>query len=181
MYRISKDCATRYFIKQTLIDAISFLSSKCYWKAIIIEKIVLKKQVDIHTGIDPAAYWVNFFIHFLESNYVQELISSRSRCAYKFRGTSRLIVDLCTLNDDGEFFFFIKIYVPVTNRTKTGTSMRTLNILRLGQKQFGIIYLFMSFLSKGGRLILYHTHVLSAKQYFIVQYFQSFYKQLDVH
>ena len=51
--------------------------------------------------IDPAPMWAHLFPYLFESKYVQQLISKGS--AYNFDGKSRLIDDLCTTIDDGEF------------------------------------------------------------------------------
>ena len=53
--------------------------------------------------MNPTPYWANLFLYFLESKYVQQLISEGSPRAYKFPGTSNFIADLCILNDDGVF------------------------------------------------------------------------------
>ena len=72
---------------------------------------MFKQEIGILMDIDPAPYWANFFLYIFESKYVQQLISKASPRTYKFHGTSRFIDDLCTINDDGEFFFFIQIYL----------------------------------------------------------------------
>ena len=64
---------------------------------------MFKQEIGIPMGIDSAQYWVNLK-YFFESKYVQQLISKGSPRAYKFHWTSRFMNDLCTINDDGEFF-----------------------------------------------------------------------------
>ena len=72
---------------------------------------MFKQEIGILMDIDPAPYWANFFLYIFESKYVQQLMSKAFPRTYKFHGTSRFIDDLCTINDDGEFFFFIQIYL----------------------------------------------------------------------
>ena len=43
----------RYFTKQTIVKAMSFLINKCFFT---IGNIVLKQDVGILMGIDPAPY-----------------------------------------------------------------------------------------------------------------------------
>ena len=61
---------------------------------------------------DPFPYWENLFLYFFESKYVQQLISKGSTRAYKFHGTSRFIDNICTINDEGEFFSSYKYIYP---------------------------------------------------------------------
>ena len=56
------------------------------------------------SSIDPAPYLRNLFKIFLNPDILnQQLISKGSPRAYKLNGTTRLINDHCTINDDGEF------------------------------------------------------------------------------
>ena len=66
---------------------------------------MFKQKIDIPMGIDPFPYWANLFLDFFESQYVRELMSKGFPHAYKFHGTSRLIGDLCKINDDGKFSY----------------------------------------------------------------------------
>ena len=50
--------------RQIVIDAISFLITKCYFT---IGNLVLKQEIPIPMGIDPTPYWA-------------------SSCAHKFQG-----------------------------------------------------------------------------------------------
>ena len=61
VYWTSNVCGRRYFTKQTLIDAVSFLITKCYF---IIGNLVFKQETGIPKGIDTAHYWANLFIFF---------------------------------------------------------------------------------------------------------------------
>ena len=58
--------------KTSLIDAISFLITKCYFN---IGNLVFKQEIGIPMGADPAPYWANLFLYFFEPKYVQQLIS----------------------------------------------------------------------------------------------------------
>ena len=110
-YWISKGCGRRYFTRQTLIDAISFLITKCYFT---IGNLVFNQVIDISIGIDQTPYWANLSLYFFESKYVQQLIFKRSPFAFKFHELSRFIGILCTINDDGLFSSSYKyIYLGV--------------------------------------------------------------------
>ena len=100
VYWITEACGRRYFTRQTLIDVISFLNTKCHFT---IGKLVFKQEIGIPMGNDSASYWVNFFPYFFESKYVQQLICKGSPRAYKLHWASRFIDDLSTINNDGEF------------------------------------------------------------------------------
>ena len=87
--------------RQTSIDVISFLITKCYFT---IRKLVLKQGIGIPMGIDPALNWSSLFSYFLSQiKYLQQLICKGYPHAYKFHGTSRFIDNLCTINVNGEF------------------------------------------------------------------------------
>ena len=49
----SKGCERRYFTSQTLIDANSFLITKCYFA---IGNLACKQTIGIPMDIDPAPY-----------------------------------------------------------------------------------------------------------------------------
>ena len=89
-YWTSKGCGRRYFARQTLFDAISFLVRKCNFT---IGNVVFKEEISIPMGINPTPYWADVFQHFFESKDVQQFISEIS-CAYRFHGTSRFIGNL---------------------------------------------------------------------------------------
>ena len=63
--------------------------------------LVFRQEIDIPTSKDPVLYRAKVFLYFLESKYVQELISKALSRAHKFLGTSRFIENLCKINDDG--------------------------------------------------------------------------------
>ena len=78
----------RYFTRQTVIDAISFLIAKCHFT---IENLVFKQEIGTPTGIDLAPCWANLLLYFFESICVQQLRSKGSPCAYKFHRRSRKV------------------------------------------------------------------------------------------
>ena len=105
LYWTSKGCGKRYFRRQTLIDAISFLVTKCYFN---------KQEIGIPMGTDPAPYWANLFLYlyFFGSKYIQQLISKGSLRVYKFHGTFRFIDDLCTIMMMTSFLHHKNISTP---------------------------------------------------------------------
>ena len=71
--------------------------------------LVFRQEIDIPTSKDPVLYRAKVFLYFLESKYVQELISKALSRAHKFLGTSRLIENFCKINDDGKMVSSIQI------------------------------------------------------------------------
>ena len=98
------DCG-RYFTRQSLVDVILFLSTKCYFT---IGNLVFQEKIGISMGKVLVPYWTNLFLYFFESKYVQQLIYKRPTQAYKFHGTPMFIKDLFKINDDGEFPYLYK-------------------------------------------------------------------------
>ena len=74
--------------------------------------MVFKQDIGIPTGIDPAPFWVNLFLCFLESKHVQNLNFKNSARFYKCHAISRFIDDLCAINDDDEFSKSFKSIYP---------------------------------------------------------------------
>ena len=52
----SKETERTYFTKQTLVNAMSFLSS-----SLLIALIVFKQDIGLPVGIDQAPFWANSF------------------------------------------------------------------------------------------------------------------------
>ena len=100
VYWTSKGVQKRYFTKTTLINAVSFLISQCYFT---VGNLVFKQDIGIPMGIDPAPFWANLFLYFFESKFIKNLLSSGSKRAYKYHGIGRFIDDLCALNDGNDF------------------------------------------------------------------------------
>jgi len=110
VYWTPKGVDKRFFTKTTLIEAVTFLISQCYFT---VGNLVLKQDIGIPMGIDPAPFWANLFLYYFESKYVQSLISLGSTRAFSFHSTDRFIDDLCALNDHGHFALSYKdIYPP---------------------------------------------------------------------
>ena len=59
IYWTSNETGRRYFTKQTLINVISFLISKCFFNT---GNMVFKQDIDIPTSIDPATFSANLLI-----------------------------------------------------------------------------------------------------------------------
>ena len=101
-----KRAGRRYFMKQTLANAMSFFENKCFFT---IGNMVFKQDIVIPMGIDPAPSRVNLFFYFFESKYIKQLISNGSCKVHKY-GVCRFINDLCAINDGNEFLTFKNIY-----------------------------------------------------------------------
>ena len=65
IYVTSKGCRRRYLARQTLIDVISFLITKCNFTN---GNLVFKQEIDIPMGIDQALYWAHLFFFSLNLN-----------------------------------------------------------------------------------------------------------------
>ena len=91
---ISKGAQRRYFTKQTLVTAMSFLINKCFFT---IGNMIFKQDVGIPMNIDPALIWANIYLSFIESKYIKKLILNGSSKVYKHHGVSRFINDLLTM------------------------------------------------------------------------------------
>ena len=110
VYWTSKGKDKRFFTKTSLIEAVTFLIKQCYFT---VGNLVLKQDIGIPMGIDPAPFWANLFLYFFESKFVQSLISLGSTRAYRFHSVGRFIDDLCAINDREEFLSSYKeIYPP---------------------------------------------------------------------
>ena len=102
------------FTKSSLKMAVKHLIEDCFFT---VGNCVLKQDIGIPMGIDPAPFWANLFLYTYESEYISNLINSGSKDdkvkARHFHSTKRFIDDLCTLNDGGMFGNVFKdIYPP---------------------------------------------------------------------
>ena len=61
IYWKSKGCGRRYFARQTMTDAASFLITKYFGNP------VFKQEIGTLMGIDLAPYWSNLLLYFFES------------------------------------------------------------------------------------------------------------------
>ena len=56
---------------------------------------ILKQDIGIPMGIDPAPFWANLFLYHFEAKYFTSLVSARSKIPYNFHSIGRFIDDLC--------------------------------------------------------------------------------------
>ena len=78
IYWTSKGAGRRYFTKQTLVNAMSFLINKCFITLLVkwfLSKILVYQLVP---------FWINLFLYFFESKYVKRFISNGSSKALTF-------------------------------------------------------------------------------------------------
>ena len=76
-----------------------------------IDNIIFKQFFGLPTGIDLEPFCFQHFLHFFESHYIKQLISSGSYKVHKYHAFSWFIDDLCAINDGNEFLTsFKKIY-----------------------------------------------------------------------
>ena len=91
----------RFFTSTSLAECVSFLIKNCYFK---VGNHILRQNIGIPMGIDPAPFWANLFLYYYENLFVKKLISDGSPRAYNYNSTCRFIDDLCALNDKDDFF-----------------------------------------------------------------------------
>ena len=110
IYWTSKGKEKIFFTETSFIQAVSFLIERFYFT---VGNLVLKQDIGIPMGIDPAPFWTNLFLYFFESKFVKSLVSLGSTRAYHFHPVDRFIDDLCSIHDRDEFFKSYKdIYPP---------------------------------------------------------------------
>ena len=100
IYWISKGSGRKYFTKQTLVSAMSFLINKSFPignMAFIIR---------IPMGFDPAPFWIKIFLSFFYLS--KKVISNETFRRYKYHEVSRLIDNLCAINDRNQFLTSFK-------------------------------------------------------------------------
>ena len=61
IYWTFKGDGRRYFTVQTLANAMFFLIKKCFCA---ISNLAFKQDIGIQIGINPAKFWVSFFLYF---------------------------------------------------------------------------------------------------------------------
>ena len=64
VYWTPKGVDKRFFTRETLIETVRFLITNCYFT---VGNLVLKQDIGIPMGIDPAPFWANLFLYFFES------------------------------------------------------------------------------------------------------------------
>jgi len=98
---VTKGKDNRFFSNTSLAECVEFLIRNCYFK---VGNHILRQNIGIPMGIDPAPFWANLFLYQYESKYVQNLVSNSSPSAYNFHSVGRFIDDLCAINDKDEFY-----------------------------------------------------------------------------
>ena len=98
------------FTVSSLKQAVQHLIENCFFT---VGNCVLRQDIGIPMGIDPAPFWANLYLYTYEEEYMSNLISSDKTKARHFHSTNRFIDDLCTLNDGNLFGkVFQEIYPP---------------------------------------------------------------------
>ena len=97
-----------FFYKDTLSDAVSLLIKNCCFT---VGNNILKQDIGIPMGIDPAPFWANLFLYHFEAKYITSLVSARSKIPYNFHSFGRFI-GLCVINYKNSFFDNFKDIYP---------------------------------------------------------------------
>ena len=116
------------FTKTSLRCAVKYLIENCYFS---VGNIIMRQDIGIPMGIDPAPFWANLFLYSYEEEYVRNLITNDKIKARKFHATSRYIDDLLSLNDGSEFGNVYKEIYPNSLELKqenTGCHATFLNL-----------------------------------------------------
>ena len=125
------------FTKHSLKVALNHLISNCYFS---VGNVVMRQNIDIPMGIDPAPFWANLFLYTYEHDYIKKLIKEDRVKAKHFHSTFRFIDDLCSINDGGEFGRVFKDIYPNELELKVeheGDSASFLNLdIRVEENQF---------------------------------------------
>ena len=66
----SKEARRRYFTKQTLVNAMSFLINNCIFT---ITNMIFKQNIGKTMYIDLAPSWTNLFLYFFKSKFIKHL------------------------------------------------------------------------------------------------------------
>jgi len=86
------------FSKAALKIAVSHLIENCYFT---VGNTIMKQEIGIPMGIDPAPFWANLFLYTYEEGYISNTIHVDPVKARHFHSTNRFIDDLCAINDGG--------------------------------------------------------------------------------
>ena len=97
------------FSNSSLKRAVTHLIKNCYFT---VGNIVLRQNIGIPMGIDPAPFWANLFLYAYEHEFMKNLIKEDRIKAKHFHSTFRFIDDLCSLNDGGMFGTVFKEIYP---------------------------------------------------------------------
>jgi len=97
------------FSKAALKIAVSHLIENCYFT---VGNTIMKQEIGIPMGIDPAPFWANLFLYTYEEEYISNTIHVDPVKARHFHSTNRFIDDLCAINDGGVFGRVFKDIYP---------------------------------------------------------------------
>ena len=86
--------------KNTLKKAVKYLLDNCFFT---VGNIIMKQEIGVPMGIDPAPFWANLFLYTYEKDYMRKLISEDKPKARLLSDTGRFLDDLLTINDNGLF------------------------------------------------------------------------------
>ena len=180
VYWTSKGKDNRVFTRDSLIECVSFLIQNCFFK---VGNQILKQDIGIPMGIDPAPFWANLFLYYFESNFVKSLVSRGSVKAYNFNAVGRFIDDLYALNDTGKFALCNKIYIPKNLNWNLNTKVH-MPLSLIWIFLLWMVFLCTSYLIKETRfhflLCVCHTSKVTYHlQSFMVRSFRKYYVLLD--
>ena len=119
---ISKEAGRRYFTKQTLVSAMSFLINNCFFT---ITNMTCKQNIGKTMCIDLAPSWTSLFLYFFESKFIKQLILNGSTKVCKYYGVSRFADDLSTVNDDNEFLTSFRNILELELKLEHQETMRS--------------------------------------------------------
>ena len=86
--------------KQQIKDAVSYLLFNCY---LTVGPKIFCQIIGIPMEADSAPFLANLFLHFYESKWMNELMKNHLIKARKYCNVFKLIDDLNSISDDGEF------------------------------------------------------------------------------
>ena len=99
-YWTKKTHGHKSFTKQKIKILVSHLIRECYFK---FSNLVLRQEIGIPMGIDPAPFWANLYLYFYEEKHVSTLMKQDPSAARKYISSFRFIDDQSNLNDSGQF------------------------------------------------------------------------------
>ena len=109
----SKEKDKIVFDKDSISDTVSLLLKNCYFT---VGNNILKQDIGIPMGIDPAPFWANRFLYHFETKYFTSLVSACSKILYNFHSIERFINALCVINDRNSFFDNFKDFIIPNDR-----------------------------------------------------------------
>ena len=96
-----------------------------------------------------ALLWAQSQLHTEQTSFYQQLISKGSPGTFKFNGTLTFIDDLCTINDDSEFFSSYKYIYPKQLELKLEHQEEHATFLDLGITVANNIFVYKLFDERG--------------------------------